>query len=601
MFNRRFLQAAITAAILGAAVEASWQLARNLPVLREPAWLTAVADALVAWAITFALFWLYAALLRRSRLPRDAEAVPNAAAYAAVSAPLLWYAIYHAIPVARLSWVVALVVGASAAPIIGAALASILRRRNVANATAAAGALLLLVLTASALLEQTRPAEPGRANFLLITLDTTRADRLGCYGYPKARTANLDRLAAQGAKFDRALCLEPLTAPSHATMMTSLYPETTGVLLNAMRLRADVPTLAERFRDAGYATAAFVASCTVQARNTALDRGFDLYDDAVTPREGYHSSPLVPLAVAEKLSMLADDENRGERPADEVTDAAIRWLKQPRRRPFFIWLHYFDPHDDYLPPARYVQRGLAGRPLQKRINENWAEGKGGPKLPKRIAALYDGEIAFMDAEIGRFFAGLERARLASRTLVLVVGDHGEAFGEHGTKYHGFRLYGEEIRVPFIVCDLGGSLPALPEAPLQVTTLDVAPTILDLAGLPVPRNMRGRALFRNADPTPAYCICVPDPLRKNKDAVGRMDAFATPEEKLILHADGNAEYYDLAEDPEEKDDSARERPARVAELRAALEVVRAGVEPSPPPTREIDSDTMDKLRALGYIK
>jgi choline-sulfatase len=368
-----------------------------------------------------------------------------------------------------------------------------------------------------------------------------------------------------------------------------------------MRLRTDVPTLAEQFRDAGYATAAFVASSTVQARNTALDRGFDVYDDAVTPREGYRSSPLIPLAVAEKLSLLAPDENRGERPADEVTDAAIRWLKQPRRRPFFVWLHYFDPHDDYLPPARHVPRGLAGRSLQKRINENWAEGKGGPKLPKRIAALYDGEIAFMDAEIGRFLAELERARLAPRTLVLAVGDHGEAFGEHGTKYHGFRLYGEEIRVPFIVCDLGGSLPALPEPPLQVTTLDVAPTTLDLAGLAVPRSMRGRPLFRTVEATPAYCICVPDPLRKNKDAVGRLDALATPEEKLILHADGNAEYYDLAEDPGETTDSARERPARVAELRAALEAVRAGVEPSPPPTREIDSETMDKLRALGYIK
>ncbi len=601
MFNRRFLQAATTAGILAAAVEASWQLARNLPVLREPAWFTVVADAVAAWAITFALFWLYAALLRRLRLPRDAEAAPTAAAYAAISAPLLWYAIYRAIPVARLSWVVALVAGVSAAPFIGAALASTLRRRNVANTTAAAGTLLLLVLTGSALLERTRPAEPGRANFLLITLDTTRADRLGCHGYSKARTANLDRLAAQGAKFDRALCLEPLTAPSHATMMTSLYPETTGVLLNAMRLRADVPTLAEQFRDAGYATAAFVASSTVQARNTALDRGFELYDDAVTPREGYHLSPLVPLAVAEKFSMLAADENCGERPADEVTDAAIRWLKQRRRQPFFIWLHYFDPHDDYLPPARYVRPGLAGRSLQKAINENWAEGKGGPKLPKRIAALYDGEIAFMDAEIGRFLDELERVRLASRTLVLAVGDHGEAFGEHGTKYHGFRLYGEEIRVPFIVCDMGGSLPAPAGPSLQVTTLDVAPTILDLAGLAVPRNMRGRPLFRTANATPAYCIRVPDPLRTNKDAVGRLDAFATAEEKLILHADGKAEYYDLAEDPEETNDLARERPARVAELRAALEAIRAGVEPSPAPTREIDSDTMDKLRALGYIK
>jgi arylsulfatase A-like enzyme len=589
------------AGALGAAIEASWQLSQNPAVLRPPVWRTVAADALVAWAVTAALFWFYAAVirtLRHSKKPPD----PTTAAYAAVAAPLVWYAAYRLLPYAKLSWVPALAVGIVVAPLVGAALAALLRRRNVAIAAAGTAAVVLLAYTAFSLLELTRPAEPDRVNVILITLDTTRADRLGCYGHRAARSPNLDRLAELGAKFDGAVCLEPLTAPSHATIMTSLYPETTGVILNGMKLRADVPTLSEQFRRAGYATAAFVASSSVCARDTALDRGFEIYDDAVTPAEGYRSSPVMPLIVAEKLSILAKDDNSAERPANEVTDAAVKWLKRHGlRRPFFLWLHYFDPHDDYLPPPGFAPAGLTGRSLQKKINENWAEGKGGPKLPARIAALYDGEIAFMDAEIGRFLGTLKDMGLAQRTAVVVVADHGEAFGEHGTKYHGFRLYREETAIPFIVCDLGGNLPPAPGRPSTVSTLDVAPTILDLAGITAPSSMRGRALFREAAPAAAYCVCVPEARRRSKYAVGRLEALVSSHEKLIVHANGTAEYYDLETDPRETINLAEEEPGRVAELRADLERIRETVEPAPAPTFSADRETMDKLRTLGYVK
>jgi arylsulfatase A-like enzyme len=516
--------------------------------------------------------------------------------------PFLWFAGRVFLPEAKLSWAAALALAVLVAPVIGAALAALLRRRRVATALAGGAAVILLVLTAANLLEQTRPLEPDRANVVLITLDTTRADRVGCYGNRDARTPNLNRLAEAGAQFDRALCLEPLTAPSHATIMTSLYPETTGVVLNGMKLRPDVPTLSEQFLKVGYATAAFVASSSVCARDTALDRGFELYDDAVTPREGYHPSPMTPLIAAEKLSLLAKDDNGAERPADEVTDAALRWLERHRHRPFFMWLHYFDPHDDYLPPAGFAPPGLSGRPLQQRINKNWAEGKGGPKLPANIAALYDGEIAFMDAEIGRFLDALDDMGMGQRTTVVVVADHGEAFDEHGIKYHGFRLYREEIEIPLIICDLGGNLPPLPNAPGLTSTLDVAPTLLDLAGIPTPPSMRGRALFRNTEPpTATYCICVPEVRRESKYAIGRLEALVTPGEKLIVHNDGSVEYYDLTADPFEKDDIAHERQERVAALLATLEDIQATVEPAPAPAFSADPDTIDKLRALGYIK
>ncbi len=601
MFNVRYFRAMAIAGVLGAAFEASWQLSQNPAVLRPPLWGTVAADALVAWAVTAALFWFYAAIIRKLRRGGKA-ADPTAAIYAAVAAPLAWFAAYHVLPHARLSWLPALAIGILIAPLVGTVLAAALRRRNVAIAAAGTAAVVLLTYTAFGLLERTRPVEPDRANVILITLDTTRADRLGCYGYRAGRTPNLDRLAERGAKFEGAVCLEPLTAPSHSTIMTSLYPETTGVILNGMKLRGDVPTLSEQFRNAGYATAAFVASSSVCARDSALDRGFEIYDDAVTPAEGYRSSPMMPLAVAEKLSILAKDDNSAERPANEVTNAAAKWLKRHgRRRPFFLWLHYFDPHDDYLPPAGFAPPGLTGRSLQKKINENWAEGKGGPKLPARIAALYDGEIAFMDAEIGRFLGTLEGMGLAQRTTVVVVADHGEAFGEHGTKYHGFRLYREEIGIPFIVCDLGGNLPPVPERPSTVSTLDVAPTILDLAGIPAPPSMRGRALFSNAAPVAAYCVCVPEARRQSKYAIGRLEAVVSSQEKLIVHADGAAEYYDLATDSHETTNLAETAPERVAALRAALDRVRATVEPAPAPAFSTDQETMDKLRTLGYVR
>ena len=601
MFSLKYLRAALFAGAFGAAVEASWQLAQNAPYLRSPVGLAVAADALAAGVFTAALFWLYAALLRRLRRRRP-ESAPAAAAYAAITAPLLWYAVLTLLPPARLAWLAALGIGVVVAPFVGVLLDAVLSRRGVAAAIAAFAAVTLFAFTAIRFLERTRPAEPTRTNFILVTLDTTRADRLGCYGWPNARTPTLDGLAARGVKFEGALCLEPITAPSHATMMTSLYPETTGVVLNGMKLRADVPTLSEQFRNAGYATAAFVASSSVHARDTALDRGFEVYDDAVSPREGYRPSPLMPLSLAEKFSLLAKDDNPAERPADEVTDAALRWLGAHRRKPFFMWLHYFDPHDDYAPPPEFSPPYLAGRAVQNRINENWADGVGGPHLAQRIAGLYDGEIAFMDFELGRFFDELERAGLADRTVVFVVGDHGEAFGEHGTKYHGFRLYREEIEVPFIVCDLGGPLPAAPGPARTATTLDVAPTILDLAGFPIPERMRGASLFKPLDaPVPAYCICVPDPLRQSKQSIGRLEAFATPAEKLIEHADGVAEYYDMTDDPAEQNDLAASAPERVAELRAALDEIRATVDAAPTEGRDLDAETADKLRALGYIK
>ena len=602
MFNRHYIRAGFLAGAFGAATELAWQWANNLPFIRPPAAMTLAAVALAAWAFMFAAFWVYAAALRgMARGDRDGF-TPLAALYATIAAPWIWWSVFRLLPAAKLAWLAALAAGVFLAPAAGALGAWFLRKPRVRWVLAAASALALLFVAGRARLENARgPAEP-RVNVVLVTLDTTRADRLGCYGYAAARTPNLDRLAARGAKFDRVDCQIPLTAPSHASLFTSLYPETTGVLLNAMKLRRDVPTLSEQFRAAGYDTAAVVGSCVVSDKQTDLARGFDYYDDAMTPAEEYRPSPLVPRPVAAKLSFLARDDNQGERPADQVSAAAIRWLRGHRRRPFFLWLHYYDPHDDYVPPPPYLPAGVDGQPYARLLNKRWAAGTGGPRLPAFISALYDGEIAFVDHELGRFISALDSEGLTSRTVVAVVGDHGEALGEHGTKFHGFRLFREAVEVPLIICGPGVTPPPRPSDAGMVTPLDLAPTLLDLAGLRIPRGMRGRPLFRGGPAAAAaYATCFPEPLRYSPYNIGPLVSLTTADEKIIVHRDGAAEYFDLRADPGERRSLAAENPDRVAALRGRLENLRRTISRAPRAARDMDEDTINRLRTLGYLK
>jgi arylsulfatase A-like enzyme len=235
-------------------------------------------------------------------------------------------------------------------------------------------------------------------NLLLITLDTTRADRLGCYGYSGAATPALDALARRGTLFENALAQVPMTLPSHATLVTGRYPRELGIRNNAQAaLGRDHPTLGTVFKGRGYRTAAFVAAFVLDSRY-GLDQGFEVYDDD----------------VGEGVLM---------RRANEVTDRALAWLHEVKEQPFFAWIHYFDPHLPYEPPEAF--RGVGADP-------------------------YDGEIAFVDSEVKRLMEWLEAERLPDRTLVVVAGDHGESFGEHGEHGHAMFLYRTNLRVPLIL-------------------------------------------------------------------------------------------------------------------------------------------------------
>src|SRR6266511_2063601 len=279
-------------------------------------------------------------------------------------------------------------------------------------------------------------------NVLLITLDTMRADHLGCYGSRTNGTPSIDRLARQGVRFAQVDSAVPLTLPSHATILTGLFPQRHGLRLNgAGTLRLSIDTLATIFSRRGFRTGAFVGSFVLDHR-FGLGRGFGAYDDAVArdPKGGAASLDA-------------------ERPAAAVADAALAWLRETGTRPFFGWVHFYDPHAPYAPPQPYAQ-------------------------------TYDGEIAYVDAQVGRLLASIDR----SRTIVAVVGDHGEGLGEHGEATHGLLLYESTLRVPLII-----SAPSLRPRVVRepISTTDLAPTLAALAGAPMNVvRLDGRDLSRD---------------------------------------------------------------------------------------------------------
>lgn len=281
------------------------------------------------------------------------------------------------------------------------------------------------------------------ANLLLITLDTTRADHLGAWGWPHARTPNLDALARRGTRFSRCDTVAPITLPSHASILTGLLPPRHGVRDNGtFTLAAEHETLAERFRAAGYDTAA-VVSAIVLARRYGLDQGFRIYEDDL----GGGSAAGTEVA---------------ERSAEATTTAALALLGQ-LKPPYFLWVHYYDPHESYQPPSRFAAAATGPHPL------------------------YDGEIAAMDHEMGRLLAALPAA-----SRVAVVADHGEMLGEEGEISHGLLLARAVRRVPLLLA--GPGVPAGRVASCLVRTVDLAPTLLELAGLAPPQRLDGASLL-----------------------------------------------------------------------------------------------------------
>ncbi len=399
-----------------------------------------------------------------------------------------------------------------------------------------------------------RPAVRPPPNVVLVSIDTLRPDRLGCYGGTTVETPAIDALSRAGVRFQNAFTPVPLTLPAHWTILTGLEPWHHGVVDNGMTLvRPPAPTLAERFAAAGYDTAAFV-SAFVLHRTFGLDRGFARYDDG----------PAADAALDQLLHATA--------PADERVGRALSWLRRERTRPFFLWLHLFDPHAPYAPPEGFRAR-YAGRP-------------------------YDGEVAFVDSQVERLLAALDRSGLAGQTLVVLLSDHGESLGEHGEETHGILLYDATLRVPLLF-RLPGGLPAGLVRADQVTLADVAPTVLALAGLPATPGVDGRDLFGRAAPSPRKLGAISEAPRRR---FGWASLVAVREEGWKLVAAPRPELFRIEDDPRELVDrwgSERERAADLARAARGIETTlsarlaaRGAAEPG--------GEARARLAALGYV-
>jgi arylsulfatase A-like enzyme len=434
------------------------------------------------------------------------------------------------------------------------------------------------------------PAPQAPPNVVLIVIDTLRTDGIGCYGAGRNTSPHIDALASEGIRFARAYSTAPWTKPAVASILTGLYPSAHGADDLRVPLPWKVSTLAEILGENGYATAAVVSHTLIGSRHQ-YQQGFDKY--------------LQPKVLRTR-----------ELSTDHVTTSALRFVRQLAERdgPFFLFVHYFDPHYPYMPRPEvgYAGAGVGrlqgGEPVKDLVEML-------PSMtPEELAfvrALYDEEIHFTDAGVGRLLDGLSEAGLADETLVVLTADHGEEFGERGWIGHTRTLYEELVRVPMILRLPGGDHAGrVVETPVSV--VDVAPTVLDLAGIGAPESaFHGRSLLpalgaEPAEPAGAAVLVEVDYEPPRADAkFPRLHrrALVLGRHKLIRdELSGRVELYDVISDPHERDDRAAAQPEVVRalqdEMDRQLELLDAGSGAGE--RLELSPEQLEHLRALGYV-
>jgi arylsulfatase A-like enzyme/tetratricopeptide (TPR) repeat protein len=395
---------------------------------------------------------------------------------------------------------------------------------------------------------------------VIVTIDTLRADRLGCYGNRGVATPHIDGLARDGAMALHAAVQIPMTRPSHICLFTGLLPFEHGIRDNVSpALAKDVPTLAETLKAAGFETAAFVSSIVLEAQS-GLDRGFDTYDDEF---EG---------AGNDDAGFLNTIQKRG----DETVEEAVAWLEAHHTARVFVWVHLFDPHDPYEPPEPYATR-YAGRP-------------------------YDGEVAWSDELVGRLDAAFTRLGLRDDTALLVTSDHGEGLGEHGEPLHGFFVYQSTLAVPFLV--RGPGIVPGGRVPVTVRTTDIFPTVLDLLGVAKPPGLHfsGRSLadVLRGGPAPPEAASYAESLTPLLH-FGWSDLRSLQDGRWKYIQAPRPELYDLETDPGETHNLASRRETRAETLRGALgELLVRERTTEQQGTDTVPPELLAKLGALGYL-
>jgi arylsulfatase A-like enzyme/Tfp pilus assembly protein PilF len=396
----------------------------------------------------------------------------------------------------------------------------------------------------------------ARPNVILISIDTVRADHVSCYGARGVSTPTVDALARDGIVFDRAMAQVPLTFPSHASLMTALYPFQNGAQdFTSPPLDARFRTVAQALHEHGYSTGAVVSSFALD-HSWGLARGFDSYDDAFSP-ESYSKA----------------EAGLVERKAEESVTHALSWLKKTPRQPFFLWLHLYDPHSPYHPPE--------------------------PFLSKFLDRPYDGEIAYADQQMGRLIDWLKQSRLYDGTLIIVVSDHGESLGDHGEKEHGFFLYNSTLRVPLIIKPPAGSGYKSGRNQSFAEIAGIPATILKFTGITdaMSKVAAGALLGGAGDSHSAYSETF-----YPFNSFGWSPLHSLQSGRFHLIEAPSVELYDVVADPEEKNNLAASQAGTLAVLRQKLQDIlqKRSYQQSPGTASSLSSEAQEKLRALGYF-
>lgn len=432
-----------------------------------------------------------------------------------------------------------------------------------------------------------KPSNDQKMNVLLITLDTLRADHLGCYGYSKNTSPTLDALATTSIVFDHAIAQSAITPVSHASIMTGLYPYNhnlrslhggVGYQLPDSRL-----TLAELMEANGYATGGFVSAFPV-TKHYGLHQGFETWDEEFQKKDE--------IKILTEQGIV--NTGTAQRACDVTTEKAITWLRHHAEMPFFAWIHYFDVHDPILlPPDEYIKRFYP-----KSRNK-----------PDILRSVYDAEIAFMDDQINLILKEMEDLNIRENTILAVLSDHGEGLGDHNWWGHSI-LYQEQIRLVFIL-----SIPGRKES-IRVSSLvrsiDLVPTIIELLNLNIPaeNDFDGKSLLEmidrsTAQPRIAYSESINDLTAYYDSQMQNESLYAISDGrwKLILHRekskDKGVELFDLQSDPHELTDLSEKYPEVSTQLRNQLDKMQGIVQDPPRPA--LDEKTKERLKSLGYIK
>jgi type IV pilus biogenesis/stability protein PilW len=395
-------------------------------------------------------------------------------------------------------------------------------------------------------------------NLLLITIDTLRADHLGCYGYMPAKTPNIDKMASKGVLFSQAITPVPITLPSHASIMTGLYPIQHGVRNNGnFFLSHDAMTLAEIMKEYGYQTGACVGSFVLDSI-FGMDQGFDYYDDNFNPGK-------------KRINTLYN-----ERKAEDVNKVAIQWLEKQKDNRFFLWLHYYDPHSPYFPPFPYV--------FDYRDR------------------LYDGEIAYVDNCIGKLFKHMKEMGLMDKTVIILTADHGEGLGDHNELTHAVFIYDSTLWVPLII-----NAPALPEKgktfSAMVSIMDIMPTVIDFFDFRSIKGLAGKSLipliYGKVDVTHNRLLCESLCPELNF-GWSKLKGIRTPEWKYIQAP--VSELYQLSKDEGEEKNILQQDSDDHSRWKSELENLKQEYPPAIEVSQstKMDPEREQRLRSLGYV-